>query len=139
MLDARYREVNVGKKVFVSHSSQDKPFVRQLCTDIAHSGHTPWLDEWEIKAGDSIPHKIEQGVEDADFVIVILSKNAIESKWVEREWYSKYWDEISSENIKVIPVLYQECKIPQLLKMKKYANFFHDYNSGLDDVLSALY
>ena len=107
MLNARYREVKVGKKVFVSHSSQDKSFVRQLCTDIVHSGHTAWLDEWEIKAGDSIPHKIEKGIEEADFVIVVLSKNAIESKWVEREWHSKYWDEISSEKIQIIPLLYQ--------------------------------
>jgi len=138
LIKARYREVDMGKKVFISHSSKDKKFAKWLCADLTHSGHSPWLDEWEIKVGESIPEKIERGVEEADFVIVILSQNAIKSKWVEREWHSKYWDEVSSGEIQVLPVLFEECQIPQLLKMKKYADFSEDYSSGLDDVLSAL-
>lgn len=138
MLSARYRKVEVGKKTFVSHSSRDKKFVRQLCTDLSHAGHTQWLDEWKIKAGDSIPQKIDEGIEEADFIIVVLSEHSIISNWAEREWHSKYWDEIESGKIQVLPVLLQDCSIPQLLKMKKYANFIHDYNSGLDDILVAL-
>lgn len=138
MMDARYRESDVGKKIFVSHSSVDKEFVRKLCTDLSHFGHTPWLDEWEIKVGDSIPHKIETGLNDADFIVVVLSKSSIESKWVEREWHAKYWEELESGEIQVLPLLIEDCKIPSLLKMKKYANFSHDYNSGLDDVLAAV-
>lgn len=135
---ARYREVDMGKKVFISHSSKDKHFAKWLCSDLSNAGHSPWLDEWEIKVGESIPEKIEEGVDEAHYVIVVLSENAINSKWVEREWHSKYWDEIESGDIQVLPVLFEECKIPRLLKMKKYADFSNDYNSGLDDVLAAL-
>ena len=138
LLSARYQEVEQGKKVFISHSSKDKDFVRWLSSDLSNAGHTPWLDEWQIKVGDSIPEKIESGLDDADAIILVLSQNAVESKWVEREWHSMYWDEIESGNIMVLPILYQDCKIPRLLKMKKYANFIQDYNSGLEDVLLAL-
>lgn len=138
LFNARYKENVVGKKVFVSHSSHDKEFVRKLCADLSNSGHKPWLDEWEIKVGDSIPTKIDHGIDNADYIIVVLSENALSSQWVEREWQSKYWDEIETNKIKVLPILYKQCKIPNLLKMKKYANFTNNYNSGLDDVLAVL-
>jgi hypothetical protein len=71
-------------------------------------------------------------------VLVILSKHSIDSKWVEREWEAKYWDEVQSGEVKVIPVLLEECDIPQLLKTKKYANFVSDYANGLDEILLVL-
>ncbi|MDO6513347.1 toll/interleukin-1 receptor domain-containing protein [Neptuniibacter sp. 2_MG-2023] len=138
MIEARYSNVENGASIFISHSSEDKPFARWVATDLKASGHKPWLDEWEINVGESIPAKISLGVKEADFVIVILSENSINSNWVEREWQNKYWDEVSSGNIHVLPVLYRDCEIPELLKTKKYADFRNSYNDGLEDVLSAI-
>lgn len=138
MIEARYSSVKNGSSIFISHSSEDKPFARWVATDLKASGHEPWLDEWEIKVGESIPAKISLGVKEADFVIVILSKDAINSNWVEREWQNKYWDEVSSGNIHVLPILYKDCEIPELLKTKRYADFRNNYNDGLEDVLSAI-
>jgi hypothetical protein len=74
-----------GKKVFISHSSKDKQFATWLSVDLANLGHDPWLDEWKIRAGESIPTKISEGIEQCDFIIVVLSENANSSNWVERE------------------------------------------------------
>ncbi len=138
MIEARYSNVKNGSRIFISHSSEDKPFARWIATDLKASGHKPWLDEWEISVGESIPAKISLGVKEADFVIVILSENAVKSNWVEREWQNKYWDEVNSGKIHVLPVLYRDCEIPELLKTKKYADFRNSYNDGLEDVLSAI-
>ncbi|MBC7876788.1 MAG: toll/interleukin-1 receptor domain-containing protein [Anaerolineales bacterium] len=135
---AKFYQAGEQKKVFVSHSSQDKAFATQLAFDLSNAGYHPWLDNWEIFAGDSIPNKIAVGIKDCDFVLVILSKNSVNSHWVEREWEAKYWDEVQSGEIKVIPVLLNECAIPQLLKTKKYANFTWNYANGLDEILLAL-
>jgi hypothetical protein len=70
------------------------------------------------KSGGSIPERISDGLEEADFVIVILSENAVSSKWVEREWQTKYWNEIQHNRIHVLPLLLKDCKIPELLKTK---------------------
>jgi len=125
-------------RVFLSHSSEDKPFVRKIATDLKQLKIDPWLDEWKIRAGESIPQKLSSGIKDSDCVVVVLSKNAIASKWVEREWQTKYWDEIEHNQALVIPVLLEDCKIPELLKTKKYADFREDYNDGLTELILAL-
>lgn len=137
MFTARLTEA-AGKKVFISHSSKDKQFATWISVDLANRGHQPWLDEWKIKAGESIPKAIANGLDDCEFVIVVLSENAIQSRWVEREWHEKYWDEVSSGKISVIPVLLRKCEIPRFLKTKRYADFTDSYNDGLEDVLVTL-
>jgi TIR domain len=117
----------------------DKAFARWISTDLKAAGHNPWLDEWKIKVGESIPEKIGLGLSEADFVLVVLSNSSIQSKWVEREWQTKYWAEVQSGKIKVLPILLTDCEIPELLKIKKYADFRYNYNHGLDDILSAIH
>jgi hypothetical protein len=49
--------------VFLSHSSKDTPVVLELAQRLRKDGLRVWLDQWEIKPGDSIPAKIEHGLE----------------------------------------------------------------------------
>ncbi|WP_259461679.1 toll/interleukin-1 receptor domain-containing protein [Enterobacter sp. R1(2018)] len=106
--------------------------------DLEAQGYIPWLDEWDIRVGESIPERISSGLQEADFILVILSSNSVGSKWVEREWQTKYWSEIEKGKIVVLPLLLQECVIPELLRTKKYADFRFDFNKGLNDLLYAL-
>jgi hypothetical protein len=133
------RTITEGKKnVFISHSSKDKRFARLLATDLTQVGHLPWLDEWKIKVGESIPCKISQGISECDAMIVILSEHAVESKWVENEWQAKYWDEVQKGHVMILPVLLRACEIPPLLKNKRYADFRTEFESGFNDLLIAL-
>lgn len=129
---------NEGMKVFISHSSKDKQFAHWLAIDLANAGHKPWFDEWEIRAGDSIPTQIGIGIEDCEFVLVLLSKNAVTSHWVEREWQAKFWHEVQVNKVMVIPVLIEDCEIPSLLKSKKYSDFRTSYQDGLETLLVSL-
>jgi hypothetical protein len=49
--------------VFLSHSAKDKAVVRPLAARLKKDGVRVWLDEEQIKPGDSIPAKIEEGLE----------------------------------------------------------------------------
>lgn len=131
MYKAQFEKSPRGAKVFMSHSSADKGFVRGLAVDLAAMGHQPWLDEWDILAGESIVEKVSAGIEDADFVIVVLSKSAAGSKWVENEWQAKYWAEVNERRVVVIPAVIEECSIPVLLRSKRYVDFRVDYSDGL--------
>jgi hypothetical protein len=102
----------------VPHSSRDKGFAVSLAADLGNIGHYIWLDEWEIRVGESIPTKINQGIEQSDVLIVVLSEHAVASHWVEREWQAKYWQEVDSGRITVIPVLHRPCTVPALLRSK---------------------
>jgi len=111
---------------------------RGVSVDLANLGYRPWLDEWEISAGQSIPSRISEGLDACDVVIVVLSPDAVESGWVEREWQAKYWDEVRQKEILVIPVLHRPCPIPTLLKAKKYADFTDDFAAGIRELAEAL-
>lgn len=137
-MDNRYENNPQGTKVFVSHSSLDKPFARSLCMDLEDNGFIPWLDELNIMVGESIPEKISIGIKEADFIIVILSNHSVNSRWVQKEWQTKYWSEIEKGKVHVLPVLLEDCEIPELLKTKKYADFRKDFNKGLLELVSAL-
>ncbi|MDP9992302.1 hypothetical protein J2W28_001330 [Variovorax boronicumulans] len=132
MFSAQFEKGPKGAKVFISHSSMDKQFVRGLAVDLAAMGHQPWLDEWEILAGDSIVERVGAGVENADLMVVVLSRAAIASKWVENEWQAKYWTEVSERRAAVIPVVLDDCEVPTLLRSKRYVDFRHDYTFALE-------
>ena len=52
-----------------------------------------WLDEREIDYGENIVLKIADGL-DADFVLLILSPDSVDSKWVKEEWTDAYWEQV---------------------------------------------
>lgn len=134
MFEAQFMHKHDGASIFLSHSSADKNFVKSLAVDLAEMGHRPWVDEWQILGGESIPTKIAEGLASADYVLLVLSKKSVASKWVENEWQAKHWDEISSRQIYVIPILIEDCEIPTLLKMKKYIDFREDYDFALEQL-----
>ncbi len=53
--------------VSLSHSAKDKPVVRPLAERLRNDGLKVWFDEWVLKPGDSIPAKIEEGLDDFQF------------------------------------------------------------------------
>ena len=53
--------------VFLSHGAKDKAVVRGVAERLRKDGLKVWFDEWELKPGDSIPSKIEEGLEDPEF------------------------------------------------------------------------
>lgn len=125
-------------KIFISHSSKDKAWARRLSEDLKEIGHEPWLDEWEIKVGECIVTKIDRGIEDSEFVAIILSKHSVESGWVDKEWKAKYWSEIESDRTMVLPLLKENCTIPTLLKTKRYADFRKKYVVAFTHLVEAI-
>lgn len=124
--------------IFLSHASTDKTFAKMLADDLSKRGHKCWLDEWEIKVGQSIPKRIQEGLAEAEFVVLILSKSSVASNWVEKEWQAKHWEQVNEGKVYVLPCLLEECVIPKLLNGHKYANFVKGYSNGLAELVDAI-
>ncbi|HWN41207.1 MAG TPA: TIR domain-containing protein [Thermoanaerobaculia bacterium] len=124
--------------VFLSHSSHDKEAARRLAKDLRANRHAVWLDEWEIHVGECIHSKIEKGIQESDFLVLLLSSHAVASKWVDREWKAAHWNEVESNSVALLPVLLEPCDIPMLLRTKKYADCTHSYEHGMRDLLDAM-
>jgi hypothetical protein len=72
--------------VFISHASEDKDeVVRPLVYALQGEGLTVWYDEFEMKIGDSLRRKIDKGLVNSKFGIVVLSKDFIKKGWTNYE------------------------------------------------------
>ena len=68
--------------IFLSHTSVDKPFVEKLAKDLTRLGINAWFDKWNIKIGESITWKIDEGIRENEYLGIILSPEALNSEWV---------------------------------------------------------
>lgn len=72
--------------VFISHASEDKETVAiPLANKLREFGVNAWLDKFELKAGDSLQNKINSGLSESRFGIVILSEAFFQKLWTRRE------------------------------------------------------
>jgi hypothetical protein len=71
--------------VFISHSSRDKSVVRPLAERLRADGLHVWYDDWELKPGDNIPSKIEEGLEHSRILLLCMSAHAFGSDWAQLE------------------------------------------------------
>ena len=127
--------------LFLSHTGVDKPFVRQLRADLMARGvERVWLDEAEIEIGDSLIAKIEDGMKLSRFIAVVLSTKSIGAPWVKKELDVAINREIASGEVVVLPLLYEECELPEFLKGKLYADFTKpkEYDAVLAKLLRRL-
>ena len=126
--------------IFLSHNKEDKPFARLLAEDIRRVGITVWLDEAEIKPGDSIIEKIEEGLNGSEYLGVILSPASVKSRWVKRELRAVLHQEITTSSKTVLPLLYQQCEIPTFLVDTLYVDFTNpeNYSFALRQLLHRL-
>lgn len=120
--------------VFLSHTSIDKPFVEKIASDLKRLGIEPWVDKYEIKVGESIFWRVEEGLKESEYFAIVLSPEALKSEWVKSE-ISAAWDKklMNGKNA-ILPLLYHDCEIPVLLKSLKYADFRQDYQTGFSEL-----
>jgi hypothetical protein len=134
----QFMKPTTQSRVFISHSSKDKPFVRKLVTELKKHQLNVWFDEQEINVGDSIVSRISGGLRDADYLVVVLSESSVASPWVQAELNSALMDQISGQGTAVLPVLIENCDIPPLLRDRLYADFRKDFTTGFAKLLSVL-
>jgi len=75
-------------KVFLSHSTKDADFVKQLAAAITGAGSEPWLCEVDVEKHENFLAEIEKGLKRCDVALRIWSPDAADSKWTEEEWTS---------------------------------------------------
>lgn len=72
--------------VFVSHAHEDKEAIAEpLAEALRARGLEVWLDKTELRIGDSLRRKIDQGLAKSTFGVVILSKPFFAKGWAQYE------------------------------------------------------
>ena len=68
-------DANKEYDVFISHASEDKDsVVRPLALALKEKGVNVWYDEFELKIGDSLRRKIDQGLSKSRYFSILYKK-----------------------------------------------------------------
>lgn len=90
--------------VFISHASEDKDaVVRPLATALQNKGIRVWYDEFEMRIGDSLRRKIDQGLANSRFGIVVISSFFIKKGWTNYELDGLMTKAISGQQV-LLPI-----------------------------------
>jgi hypothetical protein len=126
-------------RIFISHSSHDSDLADNICGDLRCAGYEPWIDNQSIRAGSPILSTIDSAIMKCHHFIVILSRKAVESQWVEQEVTNALWLKLSEKRRKqIIPALREPCEVPLYLKNLSYANFTMSYAVGFAQIYAAI-
>lgn len=123
--------------IFISYSHEDDKFALQLASQLVQHKTRIWIDKWELHVGDSLIDRIQNAIQDASALIVILSKASVASEWCKKELNVALIRELDEKRVVVLPVLIEDCEIPLFLRDKFYADFTKSYDDGIREVLEA--
>ncbi len=121
--------------LFISYSRSDQEFTDKLVKTLTPYMEHVWYDKHEILVGENIFSKIGQGLDKADYVIVVLSKESVESTWVQSELASAFMRQQDTGNVRIFPILKEECSIPSLLSPLQYADFTKSFEVVLNSIM----
>ncbi len=133
--------------IFLSHSSANKDFVRNLFNDIESEnlGGQPlkaWFDEVDIDFGKSITGLVNEGLSKSKFFSIVMTPEYFNSGsgWTDAEWHAVLFDDPDNRLGRIIPILAKDCpNIPPLLKHLKYIDVRGNrYPKGLSQLVGRL-
>jgi formylglycine-generating enzyme required for sulfatase activity len=126
-------------RIFLCHSSEDKPRVRALYQRLSSEGFDPWLDEENLLPGQEWKREIPKAVRASHIVIICLSSNAInKAGYVQKE--IKYALDVAEEQpegtIFLIPLKLEECDVPERLGRWQWVKYYEQ--NGYKQLMSSL-
>jgi hypothetical protein len=94
--------------LFISHASEDKEaVVLPLSEALRRAGLRVWLDRQEIRIGDSIRTKIDEGLANSRFGVVILSPAFLGKNWPKNELNALFsLEELAARHL-ILPVWHE--------------------------------
>jgi uncharacterized protein YjbI with pentapeptide repeats len=89
---------------FISYSTKDQEFVDRLYADLQNTGVRCWLDKHDLRIGAKTWDAIDEAIKLRERLLLILSKNSIESDWVEDEVQKAFAEERNRKQLILFPV-----------------------------------
>ena len=104
--------------VFLSYSWADKPLARGLAEGLEASGCRVWIDEGELRVGDSLVQSISEALDQVDFVVALVSPASLGSDWCRKEISLAMTGEVKRQGVTVMPLRVGDVEMPPTLKDK---------------------
>jgi hypothetical protein len=111
-----------------------------LADRLRADGIDTWIDEVEVRVGDSIHDRINDGLTRSDFLAVVLSRTSVTSRWVREELNSAAAiEKLTKKGVFILPILLEPCDVPPLLLDRRYANFAEDSDAAYRELTEGVF
>jgi WD40 repeat protein len=133
----RARGSQTGRRfdVFLSHAGPDKALVERLAEKLKRAGIEPWLDSWELAAGDDWQAGLAAGLDSSDACAVFIGASP-EGGWKAMETRVALDRTVKDADFRVFPVLlptvptkFDPSSLPPFLTTRTWV----DFRGGLED------
>jgi hypothetical protein len=123
-------------EVFLSHSSQDREMSSRVAELLRAHGVPVWFSQTDIVGAQQWHDEIGAALHRCDWFLVLLSPDAVSSKWVKRELLfalnnDRYQD-------RIVPIRYRDCDYKQLswtLDQSEMVDLSGEFRTGCRDLL----
>src|SRR6266508_1162586 len=95
----------MSKDIFISYSRRDQEFVSRLASDLNAHVAFVWFDRSTIQPGQKWHEEIMEGIHDCKAFILVLSPDAMESRYVREEVHQAL--ELHKT---IFPIIYRSAK-----------------------------
>ena len=124
-------------RVFISHAHEDTSaaalIARSLRRDFAVE-----LTETQFHPGQNFRSAIFEAIESSDIVVVLLSRAALNARWVEAETAMALSLESKRRGIDLVPVLLEPCEVPEGLRDRLTVDLSEDGALGVGRLIARL-
>ncbi|MDX2305002.1 MAG: toll/interleukin-1 receptor domain-containing protein [Microscillaceae bacterium] len=96
------------KDVFISYSTKDQEAKTYIKNIFDREGITYFLDEVSLELGADIQHRLEAGLQDTHFTVLLVTRNSLFSPWVSLESIQRLKQEEFHKKVSFLPVLFDQ-------------------------------
>jgi hypothetical protein len=82
---AGFKPCLLGALTGVHYAHEDRELARALAAALAERGLQVWIDEGELKVGDSLIERIATAIAEIDFFLALVSHASRDSNWCRKE------------------------------------------------------
>src|SRR5262249_31720185 len=112
--------------IFMSYSRREVGFVDDLTHQLELAGFNVWLDYRQLIPGTPWAAQIHKGLQEADVILLVVSKESIASKYVELEWRHV----LTEKNKRILLAIFEAVDLPHELEKYEWVDFRGNYEAG---------
>lgn len=124
--------MNCKNRVFLSYSFADKETAHLILQELS-SENIEIVGDYNFDLGSNVLNKVKYLVETSEIVLLLLSKNYIQSSFADYELH-QFLNESQKRKITIIPVVIERCKVPQQLLDYNIIHLYNDFKKGIEKI-----
>jgi hypothetical protein len=127
--EIEHKGIYEDAQIFLGYAREDEEKVEQLYQKLSDAGFKPWMDKKDILPGERWESCIPKAIRHSDFFLACLSANSVNKRgYLQKEIKDALdtWQKMLEDDIYLIPVRLEDCKVPESLRKFHWVELFEE-------------